>query len=136
MTPTEVTLRIKAGVEAKSYDEVRCERPGPLLCLSIDHSPTTDKRVYTPLSTLHMGRQWQLAKAEKLKPLELTLRKLEDLAESVSVSFNHLKQREADHRDTNGELIVGLASDIFLSRSADIFVICRSTPIFDSGLHN
>jgi hypothetical protein len=47
----------------------------------------------------------QLAKAEKLKPMELTLRKLEDMTENIAQSFLHLKQREAEHRDTNGKTI-------------------------------
>lgn len=58
-------LNIKAGAEAKSYDDV--------------------------------------AKAEKLKPLELTLRKLEDLTNEIATAFQHLKERETQHRDTNGE---------------------------------
>lgn len=51
-----VTLNIKMGVEARSYDEV--------------------------------------AKAEKLEPMELELRKLEDLTESIIQGFVHMKQRE------------------------------------------
>ncbi len=43
-----------------------------------------------------------MAKAEKLKPLELELRKLEDLAEAVVNDFARMKMREQEHRDTNG----------------------------------
>eukprot|EP00054_Salpingoeca_dolichothecata_P006979 m.40844 g.40844 ORF g.40844 m.40844 type:complete len:207 (+) comp16790_c0_seq1:39-659(+) len=58
-----VTLVVKVGVEARSYDKV--------------------------------------AKAEKLKPMEVQLRKLEDLSESIVQDFARMKKREAEHRDTN-----------------------------------
>eukprot|EP00042_Codosiga_hollandica_P018391 m.53940 g.53940 ORF g.53940 m.53940 type:complete len:207 (-) comp48671_c0_seq2:85-705(-) len=43
----------------------------------------------------------EIARSEKLKPLELELRKLEDLAESVVADFARMKAREQEHRDTN-----------------------------------
>jgi hypothetical protein len=42
-----------------------------------------------------------LAKAEKLKPMELELRRLEDLAESVVNDFAYMRAREEEMRDTN-----------------------------------
>lgn len=45
----------------------------------------------------------QIAKAEKLKPLEVDLRRLEDLSESIVKDFAFMKQREEEMRDTNGE---------------------------------
>ena len=42
-----------------------------------------------------------LAKAEKLKPMELELRRLEDLSSSIVHNFAEMKKREAEHRDTN-----------------------------------
>lgn len=45
----------------------------------------------------------QLAKAEKLKPMELELRRLEDLAESIVNDFAYMRAREEEMRDTNGE---------------------------------
>lgn len=45
----------------------------------------------------------QIAKAEKLKPLEVDLRRLEDLSESIVKDFAYMKQREEEMRDTNGE---------------------------------
>lgn len=59
----EVSLDMKHGVEAKSYDE--------------------------------------LAKAEKLKPLEVELRRLEDLSKSIVDDFEYMKSREKMMRDTN-----------------------------------
>ncbi|XP_067838004.1 uncharacterized protein, partial [Heptranchias perlo] len=44
-----------------------------------------------------------IAKAEKLKPLEVELRRLEDLSESIVNDFADMKQREEEMRDTNGE---------------------------------
>ncbi|XP_048340579.1 transmembrane emp24 domain-containing protein 10 [Sphaerodactylus townsendi] len=43
----------------------------------------------------------EIAKVEKLKPLELELRRLEDLSESIVNDFAYMKQREEEMRDTN-----------------------------------
>jgi len=43
----------------------------------------------------------ELAKAEKLKPLEVELRYLEDLSESIVQDFAYMRQREEDMRTTN-----------------------------------
>ncbi|XP_069501121.1 transmembrane emp24 domain-containing protein 10-like [Ambystoma mexicanum] len=42
-----------------------------------------------------------LAKAEKLKPLELEVRRLEDLSESIVKDFSYMKLREEEMSDTN-----------------------------------
>ncbi|XP_074662151.1 transmembrane emp24 domain-containing protein 10-like [Tubulanus polymorphus] len=42
-----------------------------------------------------------LAKAEKLKPLEVELRRLEDLSESIVNDFAYMRAREEEMRDTN-----------------------------------
>ncbi|KAJ6654270.1 hypothetical protein lerEdw1_007367 [Lerista edwardsae] len=42
-----------------------------------------------------------IAKAEKLKPLEVDLRRLEDLSESIVKDFVFMKKREEEMRDTN-----------------------------------
>ncbi|XP_063801147.1 transmembrane emp24 domain-containing protein 10-like [Pseudophryne corroboree] len=42
-----------------------------------------------------------LAKAEKLKPLEVELRRLEDLSDSIVKDFTYMKRREEEMRDTN-----------------------------------
>ncbi|XP_064403808.1 transmembrane emp24 domain-containing protein 10-like isoform X2 [Halichondria panicea] len=42
-----------------------------------------------------------VGKAEKLKPLELELRRLEDLAESIVNDFAYMRAREEEMRDTN-----------------------------------
>lgn len=47
---------------------------------------------------------------EKLKPLEVELRRLEDLSESIVNDFAYMKKREEEMRDTNGE-----TSNFFLS---------------------
>uniref|UniRef100_A0A8C5S898 Transmembrane p24 trafficking protein 10 n=1 Tax=Laticauda laticaudata TaxID=8630 RepID=A0A8C5S898_LATLA len=44
----------------------------------------------------------EIAKVEKLKPLELELRRLEDLSESIVNDFAYMKKREEEMRDTNG----------------------------------
>jgi len=42
-----------------------------------------------------------IAKAEKLKPMELELRRLEDLSEAIVNDFAYMRSREAEMRDTN-----------------------------------
>ncbi|XP_002128822.1 transmembrane emp24 domain-containing protein 10-like [Ciona intestinalis] len=43
----------------------------------------------------------ELAKTEKLKPLEVELRRLEDLSESIVQAFAYMKKREEEMRNTN-----------------------------------
>jgi len=42
-----------------------------------------------------------VAKAEKLKPLEVELRRLEDLSEAIVNDFAYMRSREEEMRDTN-----------------------------------
>ncbi|KAE8607669.1 hypothetical protein XENTR_v10011245 [Xenopus tropicalis] len=42
-----------------------------------------------------------VAETEKLKPLEVELRRLEDLTQSVVKDFSYMKKREEEMRDTN-----------------------------------
>lgn len=42
-----------------------------------------------------------LAKVEKLKPLEVELRRLEDLSQDIVTDFAYMKAREEEMRDTN-----------------------------------
>uniref|UniRef100_A0A4W3HIM5 GOLD domain-containing protein n=1 Tax=Callorhinchus milii TaxID=7868 RepID=A0A4W3HIM5_CALMI len=51
--------------------------------------------------SLHFATPPPIAKAEKLKPLEVELRRLEDLSESIVNDFAYMKQREEEMRDTN-----------------------------------
>jgi hypothetical protein len=46
-------------------------------------------------------RYLQLAKAEKLKPAEVELKRLEDLAQSLVFDFAYMRSREEQMRDTN-----------------------------------
>ncbi|KAM3871026.1 transmembrane emp24 domain-containing protein 10-like [Diretmus argenteus] len=43
----------------------------------------------------------EIAKVEKLKPLEVELRRLEDLSDSIVNDFAYMKKREEEMRDTN-----------------------------------
>ncbi|CAJ0922964.1 unnamed protein product, partial [Mesorhabditis belari] len=43
----------------------------------------------------------ELAKAEKLKPLEVELRRLEDLSDAIVKDFAFMRQREEEMRNTN-----------------------------------
>ncbi|KIH58941.1 hypothetical protein ANCDUO_10843 [Ancylostoma duodenale] len=42
-----------------------------------------------------------IAKAEKLKPLEVELRRLEDLSDQIVKDFAFMRQREEEMRNTN-----------------------------------
>lgn len=42
-----------------------------------------------------------IAKSEKLKPMEIELRRLEDLSEAIVNDFAYMKKREEEMRDTN-----------------------------------
>ncbi len=44
-----------------------------------------------------------MAKVEKLKPLEVELRRLEDLSQDIVGDFAYMKAREEEMRDTNGK---------------------------------
>ncbi|KAG0724635.1 Transmembrane emp24 domain-containing protein bai [Chionoecetes opilio] len=43
----------------------------------------------------------ELGEAAKLKPLEIELKRLEDLSESIVQDFSYMRQREEEMRDTN-----------------------------------
>ena len=45
----------------------------------------------------------KIAEAAKLKPLELELKKLEDLSDAIVQDFALMKKREEEMRDTNGK---------------------------------
>lgn len=44
----------------------------------------------------------KLAEAEKLKPMEVELRKLEDMVKDIVDNMEHLQEREEKMRNTNG----------------------------------
>lgn len=46
----------------------------------------------------------KIAEAEKLKPMEVELRKLEDLVKDILEDMEHLQAREERMRNTNGTL--------------------------------
>ena len=56
-----------------------------------------------------------MGKAEKLKPMELELRRLEDLAESIVHDFAYMRAREEEMRDTNGKKLLSFSDNIHIS---------------------
>lgn len=46
---------------------------------------------------------FQIGDAAKLKPIEVELKKLEDLSESIVQDFSIMRKREEEMRDTNGK---------------------------------
>lgn len=85
-----------------------CWLRGPYRCNGRDGTENRARRPATCRS-LKPRPLPQIAKAEKLKPLEVDLRRLEDLSESIVKDFIFMKKREEEMRDTNGELWVSLA---------------------------
>ncbi|KAK7104527.1 transmembrane emp24 domain-containing protein 10-like [Littorina saxatilis] len=61
-----------------------------------------DREVYLSLKHGVEAKSYdELAKAEKLKPLEVELRRLEDLSKSIVDDFAYMRAREEEMRDTN-----------------------------------
>lgn len=56
----------------------------------------TKQVIKTPLAQLQIGE------AAKLKPVELELKRLEDLSEAIVQDFTLMRKREEEMRDTNG----------------------------------
>lgn len=83
----------------------------PLLCCVLDCSSFFRECV-------HNSFLFQIAKVEKLKPLEVELRRLEDLSESIVNDFAYMKKREEEMRDTNGEGREALVSQ-YVHRKGD-----------------
>ncbi|XP_030074961.1 transmembrane emp24 domain-containing protein 10 [Microcaecilia unicolor] len=74
--------------ESKLHPAGNFRVPDQLIILSVKHG-------------VEAQNYEDIAKAEKLKPLELELRRLEDLSESIVKDFAYMKQREEEMRDTN-----------------------------------
>lgn len=46
----------------------------------------------------------KIGEASKLKPLEVDLKRLEDLSDSIVLDFALMRKREEEMRDTNGNI--------------------------------
>lgn len=66
------------------------------------HGRGVDREVFLDLKHGVEAKNYEsIAKAEKLKPMEVELRRLEDLSESIVNDFAYMRAREEDMRDTN-----------------------------------
>ncbi|KAI6189935.1 hypothetical protein M3Y97_00062000 [Aphelenchoides bicaudatus] len=75
------------------------------ICIST-HSPQHQPKINREVSLIlkhgvEAKNYDDLAKAEKLKPLEVELRRLEDLSDSIVQDFAYMRQREEEMRSTN-----------------------------------
>lgn len=52
---------------------------------------------------LNMKLFFQIGEAAKLKPMEVELKRLEDLSEDIVKDFSLMRKREEEMRSTNGE---------------------------------
>jgi len=46
---------------------------------------------------------WQIGEVAKLKPVEVELKRLEDLSEAIVQDFARMRKNEEEMRDTNGK---------------------------------
>jgi hypothetical protein len=69
----------------------------------------------------------QVAKAEKLKPLELALRKMEDMSEAIVNDFARMKAREQEHRDTNGLFGLPINTAVIMQSDTLLTTLAEST---------
>ncbi len=118
-----VTMNLKSDVEARNYDEVClmnvCFYFERIYLLFINNDvldllspwwPSCIIPFFIRIDDIHIQKPspsylylcLKVARAEKLKPMELALRKLEDLSESIVGDFARMKTKEEEHRDTNG----------------------------------
>lgn len=49
----------------------------------------------------------QIGEAAKLKPMEVELKRLEDLSDAIVQDFSMMRKREEEMRDTNGNYCLG-----------------------------
>jgi hypothetical protein len=75
------------------------------ICISV-HGPSNQQKINREISVVlkhgvEAKNYEDLAKAEKLKPLEVELRRLEDLSDSIVQDFAYMRQREEEMRNTN-----------------------------------
>ena len=75
------------------------------ICISV-HGPAGQQKINREISlNLKHGVEAKnyedLAKVEKLKPMEVELRRLEDLSDSIVQDFAYMRQREEEMRSTN-----------------------------------
>lgn len=73
----------KKGVETKNYEGV-----------------SIYDLIFKHLLSVHP--YYQIAEASKIKPLEVDLKRLEDLSDSIVRDFALMRKREEEMRDTNG----------------------------------
>jgi len=74
------------------------------VCFQSDgtHGQSIDREVFLEVKTGVEAKNYDdLQKTEKLKPMELELKKLEDLSEAIVNDFAYMRAREEQMRDTN-----------------------------------
>lgn len=67
----------------------------------------------------------QIGEAAKLKPLEVDLKRLEDLSDAIVQDFSYMRKQEEEMRDTNGkmtyfETYILINYDLFLQNQQTI----------------
>ncbi|KAL0602002.1 LOW QUALITY PROTEIN: Transmembrane emp24 domain-containing protein 10 [Plecturocebus cupreus] len=81
--------------------EISCVAQAGLKLLDSNDSPASASQSARITGMNHYTQPCYIAKVEKLKPLEVELRRLEDLSESIVNDFAYMKKREEEMRDTN-----------------------------------
>ncbi|KAG8252504.1 Transmembrane emp24 domain-containing protein 10 [Homalodisca vitripennis] len=86
-SPQEITLNVKRGVEAKNYELLFLDSP---FCFQ----GFEERKEGLPAES-------KIGEAAKLKPMEVELKRLEDLSTSIVQDFVLMRKREVEMRDTN-----------------------------------
>jgi len=72
------------------------------VCFHTEPGQAVDREVFLEVKTGVEAKNYDdLQKTEKLKPMELELKKLEDLSEAIVNDFAYMRGREEEMRDTN-----------------------------------
>ncbi len=76
-----------------------------------------------------------LGEANKLKPLEIELRRLEDLSEAIVQDFAYMRKREEEMRDTNGQFFLLFLSELCLSQFISYRIYKCTCPLLQCLQH-
>lgn len=66
-----------------------------------------------------------MGEAARLKPLEVELKRLEDLSEAIVQDFAYMRQREEEMRDTNGKYCLILLDTTRFYEFSKKILLCR-----------
>eukprot|EP00795_Rhopilema_esculentum_P002533 gene2533-728_t len=100
------------------------------------HGQGIDREIFLDVKTGVEAKNYDdLAKVEKLKPMELELKKLEDLSEAIVNDFAYMRSREEEMRDTNGWQKSGIAKNDIKTANIAVLVYQMILNVWIEVLH-